>query len=236
MVAVDLRIRPLLREDGSVAWAVFQDAADDHKASGMGTAVLEALFRQAPVALYVLDPTLRIAACNAAAQVMCQAVPEQIVGRRLSDVYDFPDPDDGQNILRGVLESGASSFEHVVCFHARNASEVGCTARVSAFRLEDRQGTVQGVAVLAVDVTQREQARARSRIVHAVRERVGRSLDLVTTCQDLAEALVPGFADVAVVEVVDALMRGQDRPPGPVGRDVPLRRAACRTRPPTHGR
>ncbi|MEU9479433.1 SpoIIE family protein phosphatase [Streptomyces sp. NPDC048191] len=227
-VAVDLRMRPLLREDGSVAWAVFQAAADEHKASWTGAAVLEALFAQAPFAVYVLDPTLRITACNAAAQVMCQAAPAQIVGRRLGDVYDFPAAEDVQSILRGVLESGASSSEHAVCFHARNAPETACTARVSAFRLEDRQGAVQGVAVLLLGATQREQARARSRIVHAVRERVGRTLDLITTCQDLAEALVPGFADVAVVEVVDALARGEDLPLGPVGRDVPLRRAAFR--------
>ncbi|MEV5778869.1 SpoIIE family protein phosphatase [Streptomyces antimycoticus] len=228
-VSADLRMRPLLREDGSAAWAVLQAAADEDRASGVCAAVLEALFTQAPFALYILDPTLRIAACNAAAQAMCHEVPEQIVGRRLSDVYDFPASDDVRSILRDVLESGASPSEHVVCFYARNAPEAGCTARLSAFRLEDRQGTIRGVAVSVVDVTQREQARARSRIVDAVRERVGRTLDVVGTCQDLVETLVPGFADVAVVEVVDALMHGQDPPLSPLGRDVPLRRAAFRS-------
>jgi len=89
-VAADLRVRPLLRRDGSAAWAVFQAAADEDTVSGMGTAVLEALFRQAPIALYILDPALRIVACNPAAQAMSHEDAEQIVGRRLSDVYDFP--------------------------------------------------------------------------------------------------------------------------------------------------
>ncbi|MCX5442813.1 PAS domain-containing protein [Streptomyces sp. NBC_00063] len=61
-VDADLRVRPWLRKDGSVAWAVFQGAADENKVSGVGTTVLEALFTQAPVAMYVLDPTLRITA------------------------------------------------------------------------------------------------------------------------------------------------------------------------------
>jgi muconolactone delta-isomerase len=34
---------------------------------------------------------------------MCQELPEQIIGSRLSDVYDFPASDDVQSILRGVL-------------------------------------------------------------------------------------------------------------------------------------
>ncbi|WTR44167.1 SpoIIE family protein phosphatase [Streptomyces sp. NBC_00118] len=140
-------------------------------------------------------------------------------------MYDYPASDDMQSILRGVLDGGA---DRAACFYAGNASEAGCTARVSVFRLEDRQGAVQGVAALVLDVTQREQAAARSRIVNAARERVGRTLDLATTRQDLVDALVPGFADVAVVEVVEAVVHGQDPPPGPLGRDVPLRRAAFR--------
>jgi hypothetical protein len=39
---------------------------------------------------------------------MCQELPEQIVGSRLSDVYDFPASDDVQSILRGVLVGGAA--------------------------------------------------------------------------------------------------------------------------------
>ncbi|MFE6756839.1 SpoIIE family protein phosphatase [Streptomyces sp. NPDC057684] len=227
-VDADLRMRPWLRKDGSVAWAVFQVPADENMVSGVGTTVLEALFTQAPIPMYVLDPTLRIAACNAAAQAMWKQVPEQIVGSRLGDVYDFPAADDVQSILRGVLDADASSSDQVARFYARNASEAGCTDCVSVFRIEDRQGAVQGVAALVVDVTQCEQVRAHSHVVNAVRERVGQSLDLVTTCQDLVDGLVPGFADVAVVEVVDSLVHGQDLPPGPVGRDVPLRRAAFR--------
>ncbi|MFF2167335.1 SpoIIE family protein phosphatase [Streptomyces sp. NPDC058175] len=224
-VDADLRVRPWLRKDGSVAWAVFQGAADENKVSGVGTTVLEALFTQAPVAMYVLDPTLRITACNPAAQAMSREVPERIVGGRLSDVYDYPASDEMQSILHGVLDGGA---DRAACFYAGKASEAGCAARVSVFRLEDRRGAVQGVAALMLDVTQREQAAARSRVVDAARERVGRTLDLAATCQDLVDALVPGFADVAVVEVVEAVVHGQDPPPGPLGRDVPLRRAAFR--------
>jgi hypothetical protein len=38
---------------------------------------------------------------------------------------------------------------------------------------------------------------------------------------------VPGFADVAIVEVVDSVVRGEEPPLGPAARGMPLRRAAA---------
>ncbi|WP_246585790.1 ATP-binding SpoIIE family protein phosphatase [Streptomyces yatensis] len=76
------------------------------------------------------------------------------------------------------------------------------------------------------DVTDQEKLRRGLRTMRAVRERVGRTLDVVATCQELVEALVPGFADIAVVEVVEPVVRGEKPPLSPLGRDVPLRRAA----------
>ncbi|WP_433454450.1 ATP-binding SpoIIE family protein phosphatase [Streptomyces sp. CA-142005] len=51
---------------------------------------------------------------------------------------------------------------------------------------------------------------------------------MLVTCQALADALVPEFADVAVVELVDAVIRGDD-PPSPLPSCVTLRRAAFRS-------
>ncbi|MET8244940.1 hypothetical protein ABZV31_11260 [Streptomyces sp. NPDC005202] len=77
-------------------------------------------------------------------------------------------------------------------------------------------------------MTDRERALRRLRILDTVRERVGRSLDMVVTCQELADALVPEFADVAVVELVEAVICGYD-PPSPLPSCVTLRRAAFRS-------
>lgn len=48
---------------------------------------------------------------------------------------------------------------------------------VSALRLEGSQRSVLGVAVTAVDVTERERGLARTRMLDVVRERVGRTLE-----------------------------------------------------------
>ena len=227
-VDADLRVRPLLRQDGSVAWAVFQAPAKDATGPGMGSAALEALFAHAPVGMHVLDKKLRIVSANNAAQVMCGVPGERIVERRLTDVYGLSTPDEVETMLRGVLESGVPSPGLVVSMQPKDAPGRGCTVLVSAFRLQDSLGTTLGVAAAVADVTEYEKTRARLRILAGVREGVGRTLNVVASCQELVEAVVPGFADVAVVEVVDAVLRGEEPPLGPLGRDVPLRRAAFR--------
>lgn len=66
----------------------------------------------------------------------------------------------------------------------------------------------------------------RVRVRDQLRARLGKTLDVVDVCEELADAVVHGFADIAVVEVVDSVVRGEDPPLAPAGRDVPLRRAA----------
>ncbi|MET8402199.1 hypothetical protein [Streptomyces sp900116325] len=40
----------------------------------------------------------------------------------------------------------------------------------------------------------------------------------MASCEELVEAIVPGFADIAVVEVIDAALRGEEPLPHPLGR------------------
>jgi PAS domain S-box-containing protein len=227
-VEADLRVGPLLRPDGSVAWAVFRASATGATGRGMGSAALEALFVHAPVGMHVLDKRLRIVSANNAAQVMCGAPGERIVKRRLTDVYGLSTPDEVDAMLRGVLESGVPAPGLVVSMQPKDAPGRRCTALVSAFRLQNSLGATIGVAAAVADVTEYEKTRARLQVLAGVRERVGRTLNVVANCQEFAAAVVPGFADVAVVEVVDAVLRGEEPPLGPLARDVPLRRAAFR--------
>jgi PAS domain S-box-containing protein len=68
----------------------------------------------------------------------------------------------------------------------------------------------------------------RLRVINRLRATMGQTLDVVAVCEEVAGALVSGFADAAVVEVVDSVIRGEDPPLAPLGREVPLRRAAFR--------
>ncbi|UUN25270.1 SpoIIE family protein phosphatase [Streptomyces sp. FIT100] len=115
----------------------------------------------------------------------------------------------------------------------RAADNAGSTLRMagdftvrSLSRVDDSMVWAVYQAPKPSDADERAKATARFRVLDAVREHVGSSLDVVATCRELVETLVPDFADVAVVDVVDAVVRGEEPPLGPLRRDVPLRRAA----------
>lgn len=100
----------------------------------------------------------------------------------------------------------------------------------SYFRLEDSHDRVLGLVTYAVDVTERENAQNRLALLDAVRTRVGHRLNVGIVCEELVEAVVPAFADIADVQVIEDVIRGNEPPAVPVRRNVPLRRTAFQGR------
>ncbi|MGW1169792.1 SpoIIE family protein phosphatase [Streptomyces sp. NPDC002550] len=201
-------------------------AQNEAVSPGEGAAVLEALFHQSPTGLLILDTELRILRINLTRPALHEAPGEQIVGRHVTDVYDLSAPGEVEAMLHSVLESGTPEGGRLVAVRPKGAPGPEYLFSVSAFRLEDSQGRIWGVLTQMLDVTEREKVGARTRVLSSVREHVGRTLNVVATCQELVQAVVPDLADIAVVEVVDAVVRGEEPPPCPLGPEVPLRRAA----------
>ncbi|MFE0675412.1 SpoIIE family protein phosphatase [Streptomyces sp. NPDC058867] len=71
-------------------------------------------------------------------------------------------------------------------------------------------------------------ARRRLGLLHEAGTRIGATLDVTRTAEELAEVVVTRFADFAAVDLPDAVLHGEE--PGPLGADVPLRRVALRCR------
>jgi PAS domain S-box-containing protein len=189
-------------------------------------AVLKALFHQSPTGLLILDTDLRVLRFNLTRPVLHKVPPEPIVGRHITDVYDLSAPDEVEAMLAGVLESGTPAQGQPVGVRPKGAPGPEYLFSVSVSRLEDSQGRIWGVLAEMLDVTEREKVRARLHVLRSVRKHVGQTLDVVATCEELVQEMVPNLADIAVVEVVDAVVRGETPPPSPLEREVPLRRAA----------
>lgn len=224
----DLRVRPMPRPDGAVEWAVFDAARGGTTIADVQAAAAQAWFGHAPAGLYVLDTELRIVSAGLATQIMGGVPAERVLGRRLTDVYSLAAPSQIEAMLREVLDSGVPAPHRVERMSLRDVPGRACWAWVSAFRLQDARGAVLGVAAVLADAAELEKMRARLPVVSQLRAQVGRTLDVVATCQDVVDVLVPRFADIAVLEVVDSVIRGEDPPMAPLGREVPLRRAAFR--------
>ncbi|MER5357425.1 SpoIIE family protein phosphatase [Streptomyces sp. NPDC002785] len=191
----------------------------------MGAAVLHTLFAQSAVGLHVLDTQLRVVRANPLSGVVPA---ESLVGRHFTDAYHVEQPEKAERMLRRVLDTGVALRGCVMRGRLLDAPGPNRSFRVSIYRLNDTHSRILGLLATVVDINEQEKARTRTACLAAVRTQVGRSLDVAATCEGLVEAVVPVFADFAVVEVVDEVLRGSDPPIGPLGRDVPLRRAAVR--------
>ncbi|MEV0784572.1 SpoIIE family protein phosphatase [Streptomyces sp. NPDC050423] len=191
----------------------------------MAAALLDALFDQSAVGLHVLDTELRVERVNTLSDAVDA---EQLVGLHFTEAYRLDDPDEAERLLHQVLESGTPVLDRVIRGRPARAPGPSHSLRVTLHRLDDPEGRPLGVLAAVIDVNDREKARARADCLTAVRREVGHSLDVAATCEGLVAALVPRFAGFASVEVVDEVLRGSSPPPGPLGPDVPLRRAAQR--------
>ncbi|MFD3652559.1 SpoIIE family protein phosphatase [Streptomyces sp. NPDC058620] len=202
-------------EPGSRVW----DEAPD----GLGAALLNTLFDQSAVGLHVLDTELRLVRVNFLTDM---GPVDRLLGLRFDEVYRLDVPQDTEELLREVLRTGVPVLGRLVRGRFTGAGGPLLSLTVSVYRLDDAEGRPIGLMAAIVDVTAREKAQARERCLTAVRERVGSSLDVAATCRAFVDAVVPAFVDFAVIEVVDDVLRGADPPLGPLGPDVPLRRAA----------
>ncbi|MFD4028238.1 SpoIIE family protein phosphatase [Streptomyces sp. NPDC058576] len=189
---------------------------------GLDEALLAALFTQSAVGLVVLDPQLRLVRANSLVEGVETG---QFIGSRFTEVFRLDDPDGAEQLMKRVLAGEGPVRDHLVRGRLREIPG-DRVFLVSSYRLDGPEGPAPGLLVAVVDVTERERALAREAALAAVRDAVGGSLDVATTCRAFADALAPGFADLAVVEVVDDVLRGAEPPVGPLPPGTPLRRAA----------
>ncbi|MFI0873091.1 SpoIIE family protein phosphatase [Streptomyces parvus] len=194
-------------------------------ADGLDEALLAALFSQSAVGLVVLDPQLRLVRANSLVEGVGTG---EYVGRPIAEAVRLDDPDGYEQLMKRVLAGEGPVRDHLVRGRLRRipGDRQFLTSLYPLHGPGGPDAPALGLVVAVVDVTEREQSRAREAALAAVRDAVGGSLDVATTCRAFADALTPGFADLAVVEVVDDVLRGAEPPVGPMPSGTPLRRAA----------
>ncbi|MFE2018552.1 SpoIIE family protein phosphatase [Streptomyces sp. NPDC059499] len=222
-----LRLRPLPGPEGG--WGIWPDAEGGPDEDAVGPAVLKALFTQSQVRVLALDPQLHVMRVSGPPED--EAAAARLRGRPFSEACGFVDAEGVESFVREALDADTDTdgrgTERTFRVRPSDGSVGLRTLSVSAFRLQDPQGEVLGVGVAMVDATDRMRSRARKAALASVRQGVGRTLDVEATCHELVDALVPGYADIAVVEVVDGVLRGEDPDPFPLAPGIPLRRAAA---------
>jgi PAS domain S-box-containing protein len=220
--AAGVLVKPVLRGT-SVVWQVL--AARD-ALSGQDVAILKAMFTHSPVGLHVLDNRLHVVRMNTASRGLRDTPVEHLLGKHFTEAYELEYPGEEAAVAQQVLDSGKPVLNRLVRGFEAPGQPKRRIYSVSYFRLEDSNGDVLGLVASAVDVTERERARSRLALLDEVRTRVGHQMNVGAVCRELVEAVVPAFASIAAVEVIEDVVRGEDPPTVPAHPDVPLRRAA----------
>ncbi|MFD4648020.1 SpoIIE family protein phosphatase [Streptomyces sp. NPDC058441] len=224
--AAAVLVKPVLRGT-SVLWQMI--AAGDTM-SGQDVAILKAAFTHSPVGLHVLDNQLRVVRMSTATGGPHDTPVRHLLGKHFTEACGLADPEEETAVAQRVLESGEPVANRLVRRIKAPGQPTHRIHSVSYFRLEDSVGNVVGLVASTLDVTERENARNRLAVLDAVRTRVGHQLNVMDVCRELVEAVVPTFAGIADVSVIEDVVRGEDPPLVPLHRDVPLRRAAFQGR------
>ncbi|WP_433916515.1 SpoIIE family protein phosphatase [Streptomyces sp. NBC_01744] len=226
-IDVCVRVSALLGEDATVRWCVMLDPADRTEEGMIDAALLRALLTEAPLGVQVLDRELRIVRLNLAGPGMRGALGREAIGRRAREVAPGMIDDEAERKLRSVVETGRPmAFDHVGRPPADPDHDH--TYDMTLLPLMDPAGAVHGVVVASQDVTERRRAQTRLNLLVEAGARIGTTLGVMTTAEELAEVAAPALADIAAVEVLDDVLAGEAPPPGPVSSEALLRRAGFR--------
>lgn len=190
-------------------------------------ALVRALFTQTRVGLAIHDQDLRVVRINVGAD---GAPATPAVGRapnseRLEETLLPEDAAAIHEQLRKVAETGVPLVDWVHSARRRSAPEADRIMSLSGFRLEDQDGRYEGVAVTFTDVTAQERTRQQLALVGAAAKRMEGTLDVVRCAEQLAEVMVPEFADLAAVDLTESVLVGEE--PARFTHSVQLRRVAA---------
>ncbi|MFF9502346.1 SpoIIE family protein phosphatase [Streptomyces sp. NPDC014656] len=176
-------------------------------------ALSDRLVFQAPIGVAFLDADLRYSMVNPALERINGVSAADHIGRRPRDVHPFDGIDTIESALRQVLLSGTPLIDQYVVGRTRADPDHDRAWSVSYYRLEGAGGRVLGVANSVVDVTERhratleaDRARRRLTLIAEASARVGTTLEVERTAQELAQVAVPELADLAAVDVLDAVL------------------------------
>ncbi|MEV7217777.1 SpoIIE family protein phosphatase [Kitasatospora cineracea] len=191
-------------------------------------ALLDALFAQAPIGLYLLDHDLRVIRYNGAARGVRGMPGTDIVGHRPADFAPGFDRAELEALARQALQDGGYVREHLVRGRMPADPRHEMVAAISFFRILPDTGSPYLVAAVE-DVTEQQTALDRLDILHSAHRSLGASLDAIGSAQELTDVAVPRFADSATVDLLDEPLRGLPLRTGPIDPGAPLRRAAYRS-------
>ncbi|MFI9580661.1 SpoIIE family protein phosphatase [Streptomyces sp. NPDC052236] len=234
-----MTVRALPAVDAAGAWQWLLTAAPDDAHAQL----VEWAFDDSPLLLAVYGLDGRILRMNAATRRVLHLADEPVVGRFLEEVYPEaeqavtavktavtametgePSPVVFSSVVRGVGESGVPVLYEMSDATPGHPPESAWAVNLSPVR--DRAGRVRAVFTAGFNITKQYLARQRLALLNEASNRIGTTLDVTWTAQELADMVVPRLADFVTVDLLAPVLEGGEPSPFPPTGLQPLRRAA----------
>ncbi|MET9764263.1 SpoIIE family protein phosphatase [Streptomyces sp. NPDC006372] len=228
----EVYVMPTRTEDGEKAAVCIVVDVRTLRSIETDLAASQAIFSQSPFGFLLIDPDLRVRRVNQRFASIFGGEPDDHRGKGVHDYLQRGEADRVAATLRRVLETGSSITDmHVTGFVP--GSDERRHWSVNLYRVHSGSGRPIGIAWLGIDITARraaarEAAAARRNLalLNEAGARIGNSLDLETTARQLLDVVVPGFCDLATVDLYQGLLAGDETPPGLADGSAELRRVA----------
>ncbi|MEU6093715.1 SpoIIE family protein phosphatase [Streptomyces sp. NPDC047079] len=228
----EVYVMPTMTEDGDRAAVCIIVDVRTLRSIETDLAASQAIFGQSPFGFLLIDTELRVRRANERFASTFGGTPDDHRGRSVHDYLQSPEAERVAATLRRVLETGDSITDMHITGHVPGSDERRHWS-VNLYRVHSGSGRPIGVAWLGLDITARraaarEAAAARRNLalLNEAGARIGNSLDLETTARELLDVVVPGFCDLATVDLYQGLLAGDETPPGLADGSAELRRVA----------
>ncbi|MET9761181.1 SpoIIE family protein phosphatase [Streptomyces sp. NPDC006372] len=187
-------------------------------------------FAQSPCcALAIYDTRLRLLRANADMERATALTEAEMLGLRVSEIADDEAGERAERGMARVLRTGEPQYQENFLLAPGETREHAWSVYTSALR--DADGTIRGVCLSAHDMTEQFWARKRLQLIGEAGRRIGSTLDVTRTAQELTEVTVPALADFVSVDLLAALDDVHEPPAQALPPDGPLllRRVALRS-------
>ncbi|NUP34951.1 MAG: SpoIIE family protein phosphatase [Streptomycetaceae bacterium] len=198
-------------------------------------AIRQALFDQSPIGVGIFDTDLKYVAVNEALAAMDGVPVSDHIGKTIADVMPGIDTARVRTIQQRVLDTGEPVVDSRIFGPIPADGGPRTVWSMSYNRLQAQGGKTLGVSCSLIDVTERhyamvkvDAARKRLALLNEAGTRIGATLDIPRIAEELAASVVPGFADLAAVDLLEAVMIGEELPSGVHGDQTVMYRAASR--------
>ncbi|TDC77318.1 SpoIIE family protein phosphatase [Streptomyces hainanensis] len=209
-------------EEGGDGWLLVTPLAGRDPRPGEEE-LAELAFEQTAAAMAIYDEDLRLRRWNGEMARTVGLTEDEARGLRLSEIGGKPQSQDLEQYLARARDTGRRQDLSTFLRAGGERREHAWSAAFTPLR--DRSGRLRAICLTATDTTEEYAARKRLAVLNDAAARIGSSLDVTRTAEELAEVCVPFLADLITVDLLEAPVVGHPTEPW----NQPLRRVAQRS-------